>query len=101
MDHSVFLNTQSGAAVANDTMVHVGGEPYIYLSLESALAYRSGPQSQAFPWAASDQADVGSLRSLAPSALLTATTMADGYYTGKDMFEQLTHKRACINNPSW
>ncbi|KAI1783576.1 NAD-aldehyde dehydrogenase [Ganoderma leucocontextum] len=24
-----------------------------------------------------------------------------GYYTGQDMFEQFTHKRACIDNPSW
>ncbi|KAI0708464.1 NAD-dependent aldehyde dehydrogenase [Earliella scabrosa] len=58
----VFLNTQSGAAVANDTMVHVGvpGIP---------------------------------MGGIGPSGY--------GYYTGKDMFEQFTHKRACINNPSW
>ncbi|KAI1784926.1 NAD-dependent aldehyde dehydrogenase [Ganoderma leucocontextum] len=24
-----------------------------------------------------------------------------GYYTGFDMFEQFSHKRACIDNPSW
>ncbi|KAM5546248.1 hypothetical protein V8D89_000374 [Ganoderma adspersum] len=27
--------------------------------------------------------------------------VADGYYTGFDMFEQFSHKRACIDNPSW
>ena len=26
---------------------------------------------------------------------------ADGYYTGKDMFDQFTHKRTSIDNPSW
>ncbi|KAI0767700.1 NAD-dependent aldehyde dehydrogenase [Fomes fomentarius] len=58
----VFLNTQSGAAVANDTMIHVGvpGVP---------------------------------MGGIGPSGY--------GYYTGKDMFEQFTHKRARITNPSW
>ena len=27
--------------------------------------------------------------------------LLDGYYTGQDMFDQFTHKRASIDNPSW
>lgn len=32
---------------------------------------------------------------------LLTPSRTDGYYTGKDMFEQFTHKRTSIDNPSW
>ncbi|KAI0767690.1 NAD-dependent aldehyde dehydrogenase [Fomes fomentarius] len=58
----IFSNTQSGAAVANDTMIHLG-VPGLPMGGVGQSGY--------------------------------------GYYTGKDMFEQFTHKRTSIDNPSW
>ncbi|KAM5536907.1 hypothetical protein V8D89_009454 [Ganoderma adspersum] len=58
----VFNNTESGSAVANDTMIVVG-VPGLPMGGIGESGY--------------------------------------GYYTGQDMFEQFTHKRAFIDNPSW
>ncbi|OSC99242.1 NAD-aldehyde dehydrogenase [Trametes coccinea BRFM310] len=58
----VFENTESGAALANETFIHLG-VPGLPAGGVGASGY--------------------------------------GYYTGKEMFDQFTHIRVTLNNPSW
>ncbi|KAI9070308.1 aldehyde dehydrogenase [Trametes sanguinea] len=58
----VFDNTESGAALANETFIHLG-VPGLPAGGVGASGY--------------------------------------GYYTGKEMFDQFTHIRVSLNNPSW
>ena len=94
----VFSNTKSGSFVANDTMIIVGGVSSVHALVGSSSMGAS--QSPVFRWVALGRVDVSRQGSF-DAAVLSKFFFADGYYTGFDMFERFSHKRACIDNPSW